>query len=358
MVGSDSLDNNFQVVYNPASRWMADLWVDAASAVVPALDLTVTRQRDETLASDHNSFWMVNAPAILGADAPVEVLRKYASYHRPADVGLDVSMDKMNEVTRALIAALLRFNTRAHSEPELLLPPEGLELSVEIQGSDISYDPEFNRIWPGSPLKAQTSIYGLGAAYAGPLQVEMWIENSSGNRSVFDCVDDDCYALGGAPRPLPTGGRLDLRVDPIPVRAQDGGANQLFARITYQQVPGADVVQTVADTFVVAEQVGLPVLLRPNPVRGSPTVAEIAVQLDRPGDVHVDVYNLEGELVASRMQQVQPFFQAQRKTVTLPVLASTASVPAMTSGTYFVRVRWSGPGGQEESVMSRLVVIR
>ncbi|UCE03273.1 MAG: M28 family peptidase [Candidatus Latescibacterota bacterium] len=357
MVGSDSLGNNLQVVYNPASRWMAEWLVDAASSMDPPIDLTFTPQLDETLASDHNSFWMVNSPALLWADAPVNVLREYASYHRPGDVGLDVSVAKMAEVTRTLLAALLRFNTRAHTEPEILLPAEGVEMFLEIQGAKISYDRRFSRVWPGSPLTALASIYGLGAAYGGPLHVEIWIENSSGRRTVFDCVDDDCYALGGAPRPFPTGGRLDLGVDPIPIQAQDGGTNRLLARVTYERAPGEEVVQTVVDTFVVAEQVGLPVLVRPNPVR-DPSSAEIAVQLERPGEVRVEVYNLEGELVATQMQRVQPFFQAQSKIVTLPILASSSAAPQMTSGTYFVRVRWQGPGGQEEAVTSRLVVIR
>jgi hypothetical protein len=68
MVGSEFLGNRLQVVHNPASRWMADWFVDAASSVEPAIDLSFKRQLDETLASDHNSFWMVNAPALLGAE--------------------------------------------------------------------------------------------------------------------------------------------------------------------------------------------------------------------------------------------------------------------------------------------------
>jgi hypothetical protein len=206
-------------------------------------------------------------------------------------------------------------------------------------------------------------VYGLGAAYSGPLRVEMWIENPSGRtRSVLDCTttdcgDDGCFRLGGAPCPLPTGGRLDLRVEPLPILPEDGGVNRLFARVTYAG-DGGDVVQTAVDTFVVAEQEALQVLLRPNPLRGDPGAAEIVVPLERPGELRVDVYNLEGELVSSRTQQVEPFFQAQEKQVAVPLLSASTSPRALESGVYVVRVRWTGPGGQQESSVARLAVVR
>ena len=56
---------------------------------------------------------------MLGADAPVNTLRNYASYHRPADIGADVQLSKMSEVTRGFQAALLRFDRNASTDPAI-----------------------------------------------------------------------------------------------------------------------------------------------------------------------------------------------------------------------------------------------
>ena len=363
MVGSDSLGDNLQIVHNTASTWLADFVIDAARAVgppEPPIALHYTRDLDESEASDHNSFWAANAPAILAADAPVRVLRRYATYHRPLDtgVGRDVHVDKMAEVARTLLAALLRFDTHAPTEPEILFPPEALRLFLTIQGTRVQYDRTL-RLWPGSLLSAHAAVYGLGSSYSGPLQVEMWLANAAGHtRTVFTCTDAACYQAGGAPQgELPTGGRLDFVVDPVQILPEDGGTGQLRARITYAG-PGGNVVLNAADTLVVSQQAGLAVLLRPNPLRTDPATAQVAVGLERPGTLQIDVYNLEGELVSRSVQPVQPRFQAQSKQVSVPLLSDSAHGVTLRSGTYIVRVRWTSTDGQEESAVRPLVVIR
>ncbi|MFQ5601416.1 MAG: M28 family metallopeptidase, partial [Candidatus Krumholzibacteriia bacterium] len=203
MVGSDSLGNNLEIVHNTSSRWMADWVIESVSMVDPPIDLTCTADLDETLASDHNSFWSVNAPAILGADAPVDVLRRYASYHKPIDTGADVRTNKLREVTRALLAALLRFNTEAHTESRLLFPEETLTLLRSVQGQGLEYNRSL-RLWPGAPLEARLSVFSLGATYEGPVHVEMWTQHGDATRPLFDDASQ---------RSVPTGSRLDFQQD-------------------------------------------------------------------------------------------------------------------------------------------------
>ena len=363
MVGSDSLAGNLQIVHNTGSTWLADFVIDAATAVgppEPPIALHFTRDLDETLASDHNSFWVANVPAILAADAPVDVLRRYATYHRPLDTGVDrdVRVAKMAEVARTLLATLLRFDTNAPTAPEILFPPEALQLFVTIQGTSVPYNRSL-RLWPGSPLSAHAALYGLGSSYSGPLQVEMWLVNAAGHtRTVFTCTDTACYQAGGAPQgQLPTVGRLDFIVDPVQILPEDGGTGQLRARVTYSG-PAGNVVLNAADTLVVSEQAGLDVLVRPNPLRTDPATAEVAVGLERPGTLQIDLYNLEGELVSRHVEPVQPRFQAQSKQVPVPLLSDSAHGVTLRSGTYIVRVRWTSTDGQEESAVRPLVVIR
>ena len=356
MVGSDSLGTNLQVVHNVASRWLADVLIEAINAVQPPIALTPRRELDESLASDHNSFWLDNVPALLGADAPVSTLRNYASYHRPRDTGLDVRSAKLVEVTRAYLAGVLRFESGGQQTPALLAP-EGVRLLIAPQGTPFPYDAASGawRLWPGGPLSARFTVVSTGAAYDGPLQVEMWVESASGAvRTLLDCTDDDCFSQGGAARPLQPADRLELLVDPVPILPEDTGQNRVGVRLTTGS--GGGTSQTYTAPFVVAAQSGLPVQVRPNPVR-SLEGASLSLGLERPGSLLTEVYDAAGRRVASHHTTVQPNFQARETRVTVPLLDATSRFE-IPSGIYFARVQWAGPGGQQEISVVRLVVVR
>jgi len=356
MVGSDSLGTNLQLVHNVASRWLADVLAEAVAAVQPPIALTVRRELDESLASDHNSFWLDNVPALLGADAPVSTLRNYASYHRPRDTGLDVRSAKLVEVSRAILAGVLRFESGGQQTPALLAP-EGVKLLIAPQGTPFPYDAAAGtwRLWPGGPLSASFTVVSTGAAYGGPLQVEMWVESASGAvRPLLDCSDDDCFSQGGAVRPLQTADRLELVVDPVPILPEDTGQNRVAVRLTTGS--GGGTSQTYTAPFVVAAQSGLPVQVRPNPVR-SLEEASLSLGLERPGSLLTELYDAAGRRVASHHTTVQPNFQAREPRVTVPLLDATSRFE-IPSGIYFARVQWAGPGGQQEISVVRLVVLR
>ncbi|HZL85234.1 MAG TPA: M28 family peptidase [Candidatus Krumholzibacteria bacterium] len=357
MVGSDSLGTRLQVVHNPASRWLADLLIAAARAVSPPINLDLRRDLDESLASDHNSFWFANVPALLGADGPVDVLRRYSSYHRPRDTGQDVLSSKMSEVTRAFLAGILRFESGQQTASALVFP-EGVKLFIAPQGDPLPYDADtgFFRLWPGSPLQASLVVVSTGAPYAGPLQIEMWVEANDGTeRPIFTCTDAACFGAGGAAMPLQTGDRLDVGVESVPIEPQDTGEMKVRARVTYD-LGGGSTTQDFETRFIVAAQSGLSVHAVPNPTR-SLSAVNLAVALERPGILQTEIYNAAGRRVATLVQSVEPNFQTREGIVDVP-LAGTMSDATVPSGVYYARVLWLGPGGQQESSIVRLIVVR
>jgi hypothetical protein len=307
--------------------------------------------------SDHFSFWRANVSALVGADAPIDVQRRYASYHRPGDTGDDVLISKMREVTRAFLAGVLQFELGQQTVSALAFP-QGVELFITPQGEPLPYDADtgFFRLWPGSPLQASFRIVSTGAPYAGPLQVEMWVEASDGTqRPIFTCADAACFAAGGEAMPLQTGDRLDLGIDPIPIQPQDSGELKVVVRVTWVQA-GSSTAQDFEARFVVAVQRGLSVNAWPNPSRSLGAV-NLAVVLDRPGSLQTEIYSAAGRRVATLVQSVVPNFQTLETIVTVP-LGGVSSATTVPSGVYFARVLWLGPGGQQESSIVRLIVVR
>ncbi len=354
MVGSDSLGNRLQVVHNGGSKWLAELLVESARGVQPPIDLDYRLELHELPVSDHNSFWDENIAAILGVDAPVDVVRSYASYHRPLDTGADLRVEKMGEVTRAFLAALLRFDQGA-SDPALVFPT-GVLLFLTPGHEPLEYEADGGfRLWPGSPLSASLSLQNIGAAYTAPLRLRVWVENPAGaRRDVMSCDDAACFSAGGGTPPLLTGDRLDFRVDPVPILPEDTGECWLVAEVTHATAAG-DSVSRFERRYVVSAQSGLLVEVRPNPVR-SITTAQLVVQLERPGTLYTQVYTASGRRAAVEARQVQPRFQARETSITVPLLGADGN--ALPSGMYFARVQWTGPGGQREEATRRFIVVQ
>ena len=345
MVGSDSLGTNLQVVHNPASRWLADLLLDAVAGVEPPVDLRLRLEIDETPISDHNRFWNADISALLAADAPSTVLRQYSSYHRPLDVQAGVSLPKLTEVTRAHVAALLRFNTRAHTAPRLLVTADDLTLKLRIQGTDVDYDPNFHRLWPGSPLNAQLFVHSLGATFADTLGIALTVRRGAESRTVLSQRRLET---------LPTGARIAL-FDPVPILPADGGTHTLEARITYTDSTGAPAQQTVSANFRVEVQTGLRVTVQPNPVRGL-QAATLAIDLNRPGTLALEVYNLEGERVYASSQRLEPLITSAVRR--LAMTQGGPPAPDLAPGAYVVRARWLGEDGGSAEAKTPLVIVR
>ncbi|MFQ5601415.1 MAG: hypothetical protein ACE5G2_12795, partial [Candidatus Krumholzibacteriia bacterium] len=144
----------------------------------------------------------------------------------------------------------------------------------------------------------------------------------------------------------------------VHILPEDAGMNLLFARLTYDAADGSDIVQTAVDTFWVQEQQqSFDMVLAPNPARGDLSAATLAVDLEWPAEVRIEIYNLEGELVSSRLEHVEPFIQSP-KPEKVRILSSATTPTDLVSGTDFVRVRLSGLAGQSASTMLRWVVIQ
>ena len=354
MVGYDSIPGNLQVVHNTSSLWLAEWVRDAAASLVPPTPLDLVLELDESRASDHNSFWRVNASALLAADATIDRLRRYASYHHTRDTIERVDRNKLYEVARVLLAGLVQFDTRAQTDPLLTFRPEDLELLRTVSGTDVGYIPSFHRLYPGAPLRTSLVVRSLGARYTGPVHVDLETSGTGGT----DRFHDTTYAVD-----LPAGDRLALLVD-VPIRTQDLGWRRLVADVSYPDPDSIapDLVITQIDSFRVDvnQQSELAVTIRPNPVHGSLADAQLLFELDLPGDLVVEIYDLEGQRVSSSTRSVVP--RVTTAEFALPLVpagtAGTVGGSELASGAYVVRVLLRSTAGENLVAMKPLAVVR
>jgi hypothetical protein len=359
MIGSEHQGNNLQLVHNPASEWFADFVVRAASSMDPSPDVTFTLEPNMTPVSDHNSFWAVNATAILGADASVEIVRNYATYHQPFDTGFDrdVRSTKLREVTRAVVATLLRFDANAHTEPALFVPVESFRTSFELNGQEANYDHTFLRLFPGEMGNIRLKLFNLGAEYDGPVRLVVRKVRQDGTSVV---VTDDSRL-----RRIPTGGLVEFQ-EPVHVFEDDAGITRLVAEVSWDTSSGLEVT-TAVDTLAVRGRHRPEIAaFRPNPVRDLQN-AELLMELSAPGMVTVRLYNLEGERVykgsqiVSREQLEAKLLRPGEEPV-LTAVRLLAAAPgrrlSLVSGPYFARVQFRGDDGSQAATSARLVVVR
>ncbi len=352
MVGYNHLPDNLQIVYNPASHWMANLVRDAVLAQAPPR-LVPVLEIDEQRASDHNSFWARGVPAVLSADAPVDSLRRYSTYHHPTDVVAAVVASKLAQTTRALLGALLRFDTVAPHPPQLLFAPEELRLLRPIGGSDFTYRAGFHILHPGTPLRARTTVRSVGNTYAGPLRIELATVGGGAPRRVF--FDSSATV------DVPPGGFI--QVDHlVPILTGDAGTLQVEARVTSVDTTGVSSVQSSQQGYNVAADVLAPgaivVRVKPNPVRDLAS-AKIEVDVERHANYDLDIFDLEGQRLAGWSGDVEPR-SSGGVSVSFPLsqLARPGTALNLRSGAYIVRVRRHGAAVESASTTVPLVIVR
>lgn len=350
MIGSEQLANNLQLVHNPASRWLADFVVEAAGFVSPPLDLTFSPEDDAQRASDHNSFWSENATAILGADAPIDTLRSYATYHRPLDTGFDrdVRSRKMREVTGAVVATLLRFDTSAHAQPALFVPAESFRTTFELNNDEANYDPTFLRLFPGEVVTVRLKLFNLGAVYDGPVRLTVRKERQDGTSVIV--VDDPDTKV------IQTGGLVQFE-ERVPIVEGDNGVTRVVADVSWDSSSASVSEELVVRGRHNPESAAF----RPNPAPDIQS-AQLLMELSEPGMVTVRLYNLEGEEVYVGTQRVEHrvIRPGEERVLTAVSLAEAGpgAQLSLVSGPYFARVQFDGDDGSRAASAARLVIIR
>jgi hypothetical protein len=193
-------------------------------------------------------------------------------------------------------------------------------------------------------------LHSIGRRYVGPLRIELATRGPDGATTFYDST---------ASVDLPTGD-LVQRTYPVPIRSQDLGWRTVEARVTVDDSTGAPLVQTQIDSFHVDanRQAALNVAVKPNPVR-DPADAVLALDLTLPGELLVDVYDLEGQRIASSVRGVQPLVTTSKIELPLVQTSGAGSFPGdLASGAYLVRVIWRGSNGESSSGTATLVVRR
>ena len=349
MVGYDhpSMQGVLQVVHNPASLWLAEVAAAAAQTQVPP-QLTPVLEVDEARASDHNSFWVRGVPGLLFADATVDSLRRYATYHRPGDLPALVDVSKLVRVSRVLLASLLSFDAPG-SDPQLALAPEDVRLIRPIGGVGLTYDPRVHPLSPGLELRVRIDIRNLGGTYAGPLRIQIQSAGTDGERAVFD---------SSGVVSLQTAGFVEIeRV--VPILESDEGAREVRVGVTWRDAQGADAILTASKAYTV-EGRGLRLQVV-NPLRDT-AVAALQFDVARGGHFDVGVFDLEGQRLGAWSAELPALTFAASAAARLRALSLAQLTPGgtgsnWTSGVYVVRVRRDGAGGAA-SMTAPLVITR
>jgi hypothetical protein len=102
MIGyADVMPEDLQIIVNPASAWLADRFLDAASLYGP---LGATKTVDASFVySDHGPFWDAGYPALLAIeDDPLT----YPYYHTTMDTFDRINLDFYTSATRASLGLL------------------------------------------------------------------------------------------------------------------------------------------------------------------------------------------------------------------------------------------------------------
>lgn len=352
MVGYDhaSMQGLLQVVYNPASSWLAQVAAAAAAAQVPP-QLTTVLEVDEARASDHNSFWAKGVPGLLFADARVDSLRRYATYHRPSDLPGLVDVSKLTRVSRVLLASLLSFDAPGRA-PLLALAPEEVRLVRTINGTDVAYDSRVHPLWPGYPLRVRIDLRNIGGPYSGPVRFQIFNTGANGQRAVLDSsaiVTLQPAAFAEVERVLA-------------IAPGDGGPREVRVRVTWEPTPGAPAELAVNKAFnVEGAGNGLRLQVR-NPIDD---LAGTALQFDTAlgGHFEVGIFDLEGQRLASWSNDFPSLVFGSGagdrvRSLTLAQLAPGSTGSPWASGTYVVRVRRTGGIGGPASATAPLVITR
>jgi hypothetical protein len=320
---------------------------DAALAL-PQPHASPTLDLDEARASDHNSFWIVGAAGILLADAPVNTLRRYDTYHRPIDVVERVDVGKLTQVTQAALAALLRFDTGFASAPQIQFASGDVQMRFQVSTGEIfRYVPGFHHLVPGAPLFARATAHSLGAPFDGTLRFRLTETRGGGQVVVLDSL---------VQASLPTATQFVL-VQRIPILAGDGGWHYLDTSLTSQANGGAAVTSSVRDSFLVdATPVPeLALVVRPNPVRDPQALSFEFPASGLPGEARVEIYDLEGQRVAE-VDGVTP--QLVAGVYSMRGAAVTQSVVDLKSGAYVARLLWRDAAGGTATATTPLVIVR
>jgi hypothetical protein len=350
MVGYDhaAMRGVLQVVHNPASLWLAQVAAAAAQAQSPP-QLAPVLEIDEARASDHNSFWAKGVPGLLFADAPVDSLRRYATYHRPSDSPALVDVSKLARVSRVLLASLLSFDAPGR-DPQLALASDDVRLIRSIGGTDLAYDARVHPLSLGLELRVRIDIRSLGGAYAGPLRIQIDTAGTDGARTFFD---------SSSVVSLPPAGFVEFE-PVVPILNSDEGARELRVRVTWRDAQGADVVLAVSKAYAV-EGRGLRLQVA-NPLHDT---AGAALQFDiaRGGHFEVGVFDLEGQRVGAWSADLPALTfasnaAARSRALTLAQLAPGSTGSRWASGVYVVRVRRAGGAGGAASTTAPLVITR
>lgn len=344
----DSLPGNLTIAHNPQSRWLAQFVHDAALDVAPPR-VTPSLDLDEARASDHNSFWTVGAAGILLADAPVNTLRRYDTYHRPIDRIERVDFDKLAQVTRAALAALVRFDTGFAAEPRMAFAPEDLQLRFRSGGQLFRYVPGFHRLVPGAPLYALATVHNLGAAFAGTLRFELTASRGGSQLAVFD----SSYTVS-----VPTASQFVFQRQ-IPILGGDGGWHRLVTRVTSRPTGGSAVTSSAQDSFLVesTQPPPLALVVRPNPVRDWTLATLEFPARGFPGRADIEIYDLEGQRVAT-LPGVTPQLQGDAYSVSLAAAPPGGRALDVRSGAYIVRLVWRDATGRVATATAPVAVVR
>ncbi len=327
MVGYNPREvDSLNAVTNYTSEWLADLLIEAESALDNQHGLTWFDKilQPSFARSDHAPFWSHGQSAVLLIEN-IDIDAHNPNYHRTSDTfeqlaGVEGG-DLMRRVTEVTVAALGQYAISTQPEPQFEVPPTGVLL----------FRPDGRLLIEavaGQAVRVHTRVINSGQGEDGPIDVHGTLHVGGSVVAEGDTTLGDWgggvwreVILGWTPGTEPAGTQ-EVRVD-LTLRKQ---GNPIA---TLSGTTSIDIVPLAIREAVVA----------PNPVRGSLAAARLVlVRLNGEADIHCQILDALGKQVGRFDGHV-----TQSQSVPLDQMVEPPDLP---SGIYVLLVDVRLPGQQ------------
>jgi hypothetical protein len=106
------------------------------------------------------------------------------------------------------------------------------------------------------------------------------------------------------------------------------------------------------------EPTNLRVWVAPNPVRANLSASKFVYELNRPGELRFQLFDVRGRRVyssAARRVELRVLNDGPKR---IDFAAGGTEIPELPSGTYVLRATWSGDQGERVTSTARMVLVR
>ncbi len=320
------------------SSWLSDIVIGSAAAT-PGVTLRLLDPGPSNY--DHAPFWIAGIPAVTFTEPLLEsgdIANPY--YHTLGDTlgTLDFAQ------ARLLVQALVDFLERlGQAPPEITMSPS--DLFVTTSRGVITGRRSF-AVGDTIGVRARVRNVGVGdAPSAASVFLTISIQNATGSRVLFSGSVEAPGALEAS--------QVDI---PLVLDRPFTGQNRVSASISVSGMADDPANDAAALDFAVEGPNPLVLMhaFEPNPITGSFPQAHFCVNLAQALPLSMEIYNVEGERVATAPAALWGTLHAGLNCLPCSQLFPTES--RLASGIYIYRLVSNAPGGRGTATTGRFAV--